>query len=218
VNKCDDHFTRPGFLAAQYNDKITVVDTLLDHRVALHLEHEVVADAASKEMLWNGDTLVCRDRLDWPASGNGAEKWNLTSGFALAIDDFDPSLLVPVPTQVALALKELQMLVNGSVRGVAEAIADLTMSRCDATGLDALPDKVENVLLALSEKWLFHGQSLRRKLGVSQATNPISNVALRDRIRLDFPRGLDYFRARRSNARNIRKQCLNEELKSVEKV
>ena len=106
---------------------------LVDHRIASHFEHEVVAAvAAGQEVLRNVDSVVVGNSLDRLPRGYQTQKRKLrhrlpSGGFD--IRQFDAPLLIPMTAQEALLLEQPEMLVDGAVRGVAELSANLTVSR-----------------------------------------------------------------------------------------
>src|SRR6185436_836514 len=88
-------------------------------------------------------------RLDRFAGGDAPEEADLRgTGPGRRIGELDPTLLVPVPAQEALALEQLQMLVHGAVGSEPETLADLAMRRRVTLLAAEVTDELEDLLLA----------------------------------------------------------------------
>ncbi len=80
ADQYDGHLATPSFLATLYYNQISIVDTLIDHRVADHLEHIVLSGTAIEQMLGHTDRLVPCDNLDRPTCRDQPEEGKLLFG------------------------------------------------------------------------------------------------------------------------------------------
>src|SRR5467141_4859988 len=100
-----------GLVAFLNDDVVTVLDVLVDHRVAAHLQ-DVAAAASRQELVRHRDRLVTRDCFDGSTSRNEPEQRQLRSaGLTLGRDDFDRPALVMGAPDVAFALEIGEVLV-----------------------------------------------------------------------------------------------------------
>src|SRR2546427_5119567 len=77
-----------GLVAFLNDDVVAVLDVLVDHRIAAHLE-DVAASASRQQLVGHGDRLVTRDRFDRRAGGDQPEQRQLRgAGLPLGRDDF----------------------------------------------------------------------------------------------------------------------------------
>src|SRR2546423_11472300 len=137
-----------GLVAFLNDDVVAVLDVLVDHRVAAHLQN-VAAPAPRQELVRHRDRLVARDRLDGGARGDKPEQRQLGSApLALGRDDFDRSALVMRAPDVPFALEIGQVLMNRRQRLEAKLAGNLLETGGVALLCDVLSDVVQDLALA----------------------------------------------------------------------
>src|SRR5258705_3688951 len=141
-----------GLVAFLNDDVVAVLDVLVDHRIAAHLE-DVAAPASRQQLVGYGDRLVTRDRLDRSTGGDQPEQRQLRGpGLPLGRDDFDrPALVVRAP-DVPFALEIGEVLVNGRQRLEAKLAGNLLEAGGVPLLFDVLPDVVEDLALASRDR------------------------------------------------------------------
>src|SRR6476660_2919240 len=101
----DDHLAVVGALAFVHDDKITVADLLLDHRVAANPQDIMIAGTLDHAVR-HRDGFLVRHRLDRHARRDGAEEGKLDGlGYQLARQDLDRAALVVRTLDEALPLE-----------------------------------------------------------------------------------------------------------------
>src|SRR6266536_3251258 len=151
VHQGDDGLAGVGLVTLLHDDVVAVLDVLVDHRVAAHLE-DVAAPAARHQLIGDRDRLVAGNRLDRLARGDQAEQRELGgAGLALGRDDLDRTALVVRAPDEALPLEVGQMLVDRGERLEVEVVRDLFEARGIALGFDVAGDEVQNLALAARE-------------------------------------------------------------------
>src|SRR5882672_5647465 len=137
-----------GLVAFLNDDVVPVLDVLVDHRVAAHLQ-DVAAPAPRQELVGHGDRLVTRDRFDGSTGGDKAEQRQLGGArLALGRDDFNRPALVMGAPDVAFALEIGEVLVNGRQRLEAKLAGNLLETGGVALLFDVLPDVIQDLALA----------------------------------------------------------------------
>src|ERR1041384_5072944 len=146
MDQCDHGLAGVGLVAFLNDDVVAVLDVLVDHRVAAHLQ-DVAAAAARQELVWDGDRLITRDGFDGRARGDQPGQGELGgTGLALGGDDFDrPALVVRAP-DVAFALEIGEVLVNRRER----LEAKLAGNFLEAGGVPLLFDVLSDVVQDLA--------------------------------------------------------------------
>ena len=137
------------------------MDPLLDHRLAHHPQHVVIAPARAQEMAGHGHPVVAGEGLDGTAGGDPAEVRQVALRRLRAgdgADQLDAPLLVPVAAQEALLLQQLQVLVRRAVGGEPETLADLPVGRGDPALLAVLLNELQDLFLPLGK--VGHGASI----------------------------------------------------------
>src|SRR6266550_594846 len=140
--------TGVGLVAFLNDDVVAVLDVLVDHGVAAHLQ-DVAAAAPRQELVRHGDRLITRDRFDGCARSDQPEQRQLGgAGLALGRDDFDrPALVVRAP-DVAFALEIGEVLVNRRERLEAELAGNFLEAGGVPLLFDVLSDVVQDLALA----------------------------------------------------------------------
>src|SRR5436309_3612468 len=147
-----------GLAAFLNDDVVAVLDVLVDHRVAAHLQ-DVAASAPRQELVRHGDRLVTGDRFDRSTSGDKSEQRELGgAGLALGRNDFDRPALVMGAPDVPFALEIGEVLVNRRERLEAKLAGDFLEAGGVPLLFDVLPDVVQDLALAPSD---WHSSSRR---------------------------------------------------------
>src|SRR5467141_831309 len=154
VDQRDDGLSGLGLVPLLNDDVIAVLDVLVDHGVAAHLQH-VAAAAARQELVRDGNRLVAGDGLDRMAGGNESEERQLgRPGLPFGRDDLDgPALVVGAP-DVAFALEIGEVLVHRRQGLESELLGDFLEAGGVPLLFDVLGDVIEDLALA-SRDW--HG-------------------------------------------------------------
>src|SRR2546425_8990746 len=155
VHQRHDRLTVVGLVALVDDDEVAVLDVLVDHRGAAHLE-DVAAAAARHQLVGHGDGVVAAHRLDRLPRGHQTEQPQL-GGPALALwrHDLDrPALVVRAP-DVPFPLENGDVLVHRGERLESELASDLLEAGRVALGVDVAGDEVEDLALAAGERHTF---------------------------------------------------------------
>ena len=141
-----------GLIAAADDDEVAVVDAFVDHRVADDAQDVVVVDGTVQQLRRHRQALVAGQRFDGASGGDEAEERELRRDRLFAGRQAQAALLVLLAGEVTLLAQQSQVLVDGAVRGVAEAVADLAVRRRVAVTALELGEEVEDGLLAFGER------------------------------------------------------------------
>src|SRR6267142_293614 len=137
-----------GLVAFLNDDVVAVLDVLVDHRVAAHLQ-DVAAAASRQELVRHRDRLVTRDCFDGSTSRNEPEQRQLRSaGLTLGRDDFDRPALIMRAADVPFALEIGEVLVNRRQRLEAKLAGDLLETGGVPLLFDVLSDVIQDLALA----------------------------------------------------------------------
>ncbi len=149
------HLAGYGALTTQNDHEVTIVDAFLDHRFSRDPQDIVVRRLAAEQVVGHRQLLTLRQRFDRLAGGDNAEKRNLSTRRNLhprnRPNQLEPTLLIPIAMQIALLLKQLQMLVHRPERRVPEFVTNFAVGRRNSMALLVLGDEFENRLLTFGE-------------------------------------------------------------------
>src|SRR2546425_8168673 len=137
-----------GLVAFLNDDVVAILDVLVDHRVATHLQ-DVAAPAPRQELVRHRDRLVTRHRFDGRTGRDKSEQRQLGgAGLTLGRDDFDRPALVMRAPDVPFALEIGEVLVNRRQRLEAKLAGNFLETGGVALLVDVLPDVVQDLALA----------------------------------------------------------------------
>src|SRR5207249_9657228 len=141
-----------GLVALVHDDEVTVLDVLVDHGLAAHLE-DVTAAAAREELVGHGEGVVAGHRFDGLSGRDQSEERQLRgAGLALGWHHLDGAALVMGAVDVALALQIREMLVHSGERAEREARGDFLEARREPVPRDVPGDEIEDLALTASER------------------------------------------------------------------
>src|SRR6185503_6670355 len=148
MHQGNDGLAAVGLITLLHDDEVAVLDVLVDHRLAAHLE-DVTAAAPRDELVWHGNGVVTGDRFDWLAGRHETEQGQFGGpGLSLGRDDLDGPALVMRPADVAFTLQISEVLMHRGERVEAELPGDLLEARGVPLGIEVTRDKVEDLALA----------------------------------------------------------------------
>jgi len=143
VDASDDALAVPSRLLPANDDVVAVVDVVLDHRLAAHLEGVVLGAGEQRVEV---EALVVGDRLDRGAGGDGTEQRQAVRR-PLVIDQLDGPRREALAFDQPLLLQRLQMTHDAVGRADLETQPDLANRRAVAARLDLLLDEVVDLAL-----------------------------------------------------------------------
>src|SRR6266576_1109710 len=147
-----------GLVAFLNDDVVAVLDVLVDHRIAAHLE-DVAASAPRQQLVGHGDRLVTRDRFDRSTGGDKSEQRQFRgAGLPLGGDDFDRPALVMGAPDVPFALEIGEVLVHRRQRLEAKLAGNFLEAGGVPLFFDVLSDVVQDLALAPRDR---HSSSRR---------------------------------------------------------
>src|SRR5260221_5197317 len=148
VDQGDDGLAAVGLITLLHDDEVAVLDVLVDHRLAAHLE-DVTAAAPRDELVGDGNRVVAADGFDRLAGRHQAEEGQPgRPPLSLRGDNFDGPGLVVRPADVPFALQISEVFMHRGERVEAELTRDLLEARGVPLGVEVTSDKIEDFALA----------------------------------------------------------------------
>ena len=120
IYQSHNHLTGLSLFSTHHDDKITIVDSLLDHRLSNDSQNVVFSWLTVQHMMGYSQRLVSGHRLNWASSGDHSKKGKFVHAVPVALPallrELDSALLIPLTLEITFLFEKFQVLVYRAVR------------------------------------------------------------------------------------------------------